>query len=116
MLRKLLIWPRFVLLSMRFLRAFLLGREGRRFFRVTPAEADEVRQRTEVELGPEVEVVAVGADLETLRRQSLLPFLGERGYDPALVRFSINRVIAWYQGEGYYNVAVETEEDDGVEF
>ena len=65
----------------------------------------------EIAAGSPVEVTVVGADLETLRREGLLAFMGDQGYDPALVAFSEQKVRTWYQSQGHYRVRVGTEEE-----
>lgn len=60
-----------------------------------------------IEVGPRVNVTVVGADLEELRRKNLLPFLGEQGFDEALVTQAVQRIKRYYQEKGYYRVEVE---------
>jgi outer membrane protein insertion porin family len=63
-----------------------------------------------IEVGPKVSVRIVGAEEKTLRRRGLLPFLGESGYDEALLLQASGRIRSYYQREGHYDVRVNTEE------
>ncbi len=63
-----------------------------------------------IEVGPKITLVVIGADEKTLRRKGLLPFLGESGYDEALVLQAVNRLKSYFQEQGHYDVSVETEE------
>lgn len=69
-----------------------------------------------VELGPRVEVTIVGADRRRLEKKGLLPFLGDEGYDEALVLQAVDKIKAWLQGEGHYEAQVDWHEEtkDGV--
>lgn len=73
-------------------------------------EANVVDLTFPIEIGPRIGVTVNGADERKLRREGLLPFLEAAGYDEALLLQAENRIEAWYQREGYYNVGVETEE------
>ena len=64
-----------------------------------------------VEAGPRVAVEVRGAELEELRKKGLLPFLDEDGYDSALLIRSRSRLVAYFQGKGYYQVRVELREE-----
>ncbi|HEV2845590.1 MAG TPA: POTRA domain-containing protein, partial [Thermoanaerobaculia bacterium] len=66
-----------------------------------------------VEIGPKVSVRIVGAEEKALRRKGLLPFLGESGYDEALLLQTSSRIRSHYQREGHYDVRVNTEEQRG---
>ncbi|HEX6903265.1 MAG TPA: outer membrane protein assembly factor BamA [Thermoanaerobaculia bacterium] len=63
-----------------------------------------------IEVGPEIVVEVRGADEETLRRKGLLPFLGESGYDEALLLQAAGRIKTEYQRQGHYDVRVDTDE------
>ncbi len=63
-----------------------------------------------IEIGPRITLVVVGADQKVLRRKNLLPFLGEAGYDEALVLQSVSRLKSYFQQEGHYDVRIETDE------
>jgi outer membrane protein insertion porin family len=63
-----------------------------------------------IEIGPRIALTVNGADEKKLRREGLLPFLGEAGYDEALLLQAEGRIEAWYQQQGHYYVEVETEE------
>ncbi|HEX2223146.1 MAG TPA: POTRA domain-containing protein, partial [Thermoanaerobaculia bacterium] len=80
------------------------------------AAANTVRLTYPVEVGPKIEVVVQGAELDRLRRNGLLPFLGEAGYDEALVLQAVSRIRNYYQRQGHYKVEVESREErqDGV--
>lgn len=60
-----------------------------------------------VEVGPEVRLEVVGVEREKLRKKNLLPFLGEDGYDEALVLQAEERIREFYQRQGHYGVSVE---------
>jgi outer membrane protein insertion porin family len=74
------------------------------------AATNSIKLTYPIEVGPKITLVVVGADERTLRRKGLLPFLGESGYDEALVLQAVSRVKSYYQEEGHYDVLVETEE------
>jgi outer membrane protein insertion porin family len=63
-----------------------------------------------IEVGPKITLRVLGADEKTLRRKGLLPFLGESGYDDALVLQAVNRLKSYFQEQGHFDVQVETEE------
>ncbi|HYX26773.1 MAG TPA: outer membrane protein assembly factor BamA [Thermoanaerobaculia bacterium] len=63
-----------------------------------------------IEIGPRISLQVLGADEKTLRRKGLLPFLGEAGYDEALVQQAVGRLKSYYQQQGHYDVKVTTEE------
>lgn len=69
-----------------------------------------------VRVGPRVEVEIVGAEEKELRKEDLLPFLGEEGYDEALVLQAVDRVRRHFQQQGHWRVRVDWHEDreDGV--
>lgn len=64
-----------------------------------------------IEIGPRISIVVLGADEKTLRRKGLLPFLGEAGYDEALVLQSVSRLKSYFQEQGHYDVQIETGEE-----
>jgi outer membrane protein insertion porin family len=64
-----------------------------------------------VEAGPRVEVVVEGAEIEKLRKEGLLPFLGDEGYDEALLLQAAGAIESWYQRRGHYDVEVATAEE-----
>lgn len=70
-----------------------------------------------VDVGPQLEVLLIGGDRKNLEEKGLLPFLGEQGYDDALVRQSIQRLRTYFQERGFYDVDVtsRTEEREGSE-
>lgn len=82
------------------------------------AAADAVFLTIPVSVGPRVSTQIVGADLETLKKKGLLPFLGPDGYDEALVDQAVEKIRATYQQQGHYQVAVVptlVDEGDRVE-
>ena len=74
-------------------------------------EANTVKLTYPIEIGPRISIVVVGADEKTLRRKGLLPFLGEAGYDEALVLQSVSRLKSYFQEQGHYDVQIETGEE-----
>jgi outer membrane protein insertion porin family len=52
-----------------------------------------------------------GADEKELKKHDLLPFLGDEGYDDAVVLLALDRIKRWYQERGYYHVQVERQEE-----
>ena len=64
-----------------------------------------------VTVGPRVEVSVEGADLEKLKKRDLVPFLGNDGYDEALLLQAVDRIEAYYQRQGHYRVRVETRQE-----
>lgn len=73
-------------------------------------ETNTVKLTYPIEIGPRITFVVVGADEKVLRRKKLLPFLDEAGYDEALVLQSVARLKSYFQGEGHYDVRIETDE------
>jgi outer membrane protein insertion porin family len=67
-----------------------------------------------ISIGPKISLVVAGGDEKKLRREGLLPFLGEAGYDEALVLQAQERIKTYYQQQGHYDVTVETEEKPGA--
>lgn len=60
-----------------------------------------------VDVHGKVTVRVEGADVRTLRRKDLLPFLGDQGYDEAVVLQAVGRITRFYQERGNYRVKVE---------
>ncbi|HSL83826.1 MAG TPA: POTRA domain-containing protein [Thermoanaerobaculia bacterium] len=79
-------------------------------------DAHEIDLVYPVEVGPRVEVEIVGAQRKELVRHDLLPFLGDEGYDEALVLQAVDRVTEYFQEKGHWQVEVGFEEElrDGV--
>ncbi|MFY9820665.1 MAG: outer membrane protein assembly factor BamA, partial [Thermoanaerobaculia bacterium] len=73
-------------------------------------KANTVKLTYPIEIGPKIVLKVLGAEEKTLRRKGLLPFLGEAGYDEALVQQAVGRLKSYYQQQGYYDVKVTTEE------
>ncbi len=97
------------------LQAWLIEQGHRAALVDAPAEAPDRQSRTvaltyPIEIGPRITVEVVGADLDELRRRDLLPFLGEQGYDEALIGQAVELIEQDYQRRGHYRVAVEREE------
>lgn len=94
------------------LQAWLV-QQGYRTARVDrPAEEIEresgtVRLVYPIEVGPKVNLQVIGADEKQLQRKNLLPFLGDQGYDEALVLQAVQRIKDYYQREGHYKVQVD---------
>jgi outer membrane protein insertion porin family len=63
-----------------------------------------------IDVGPHLVVEVLGGDFKQLRRKGLLPFLGDQGFDEALVQQALARIKAWYQQQGHYHVQVESSE------
>jgi outer membrane protein insertion porin family len=85
--------------------------------RVDPPEEDHddegnVKLTYPIEIGPKISLQVIGADEKTLRRKGLLPFLGEAGYDEALVLQAVGRLKSDYQQQGHYDVKITTEEEE----
>ncbi|HSK79886.1 MAG TPA: outer membrane protein assembly factor BamA [Thermoanaerobaculia bacterium] len=97
------------------LQAWLV-RQGYGAARVDPPqevydpEANRVDLTYPIEIGPKIAVILNGADEKALRRRGLLTFLGQGGYDEALLLQSVNRIRTWYQQQGHYRVQVASEE------
>ncbi|HEX3551915.1 MAG TPA: outer membrane protein assembly factor BamA [Thermoanaerobaculia bacterium] len=72
--------------------------------------ANSVKLTYPIEIGPRISLQVIGADEKTLRRKGLLPFLGEAGYDEALVQQAVGRLKSYHQQQGHYDVKVTTEE------
>ncbi|HET9212468.1 MAG TPA: POTRA domain-containing protein [Thermoanaerobaculia bacterium] len=84
--------------------------------RVDPPREERERRANTVKLtypvviGPKIVLKVEGADEKKLRRQGLLPFFGESGFDEALVLQAQTRIKTWYQQQGHYDVRVDTGE------
>jgi outer membrane protein insertion porin family len=93
-----------------------LARNGYGQARVSsPQETYDKESRTvtltfPLEIGPKIVVEIQGATAKSLQRKGLLPFLGEGGYDEALVLQAVTRLKAYYQKQGNYDVTVEHDE------
>jgi outer membrane protein insertion porin family len=97
------------------LQRFLTGKGFRQAaVEVLPETRDAARHAVDlayrVVLGPRFELEVVGADRRQLEKRDLLPFLGEAGYDEALLLQTVAQIRAYYQERGYYRVDVRTEE------
>lgn len=98
------------------LESWLLGK-GHRAARVEPpeavydAETDRVAVTFPVSVGPRVEVEVTGAERERLRKQGLIPFLDDEGYDEALLLLAEQRIREDYQRRGHYDVEVTGREE-----
>jgi outer membrane protein insertion porin family len=74
------------------------------------AAANAVDLTFPIDVGPHLIVRVLGADLKKLKKSGLLPFLGEQGFDEALVQQALTRIKAWYQQQGHYHVSAEASE------
>lgn len=74
------------------------------------APPPKVRVVFPLDVGPKIEVRVVGGELEKLKKKGLLPFLGETGYDEALVLSAVAKIKDDYQRAGHYRVTVEHDE------
>src|SRR5262249_27996037 len=63
-----------------------------------------------IDVGPHLTVEVLGADAKKLRKAGLLPFLGDQGFDEALVQQALARIKASYQQQGHYHVRVDSAE------
>jgi outer membrane protein insertion porin family len=68
-----------------------------------------------VDVHGRVTLRVTGADLGTLRRKDLLPFLGDAGYDEAVVLQAVARITRFYQQRGHYRAQVEHREESSGE-
>ncbi len=66
-------------------------------------------------LGPKIEFSVRGVTLRELEKKDLVPFLGDSGYDEALVLQSVDRIRRYFQEKGHYHVAVNRTEERGPE-
>lgn len=63
-----------------------------------------------IEVGPRVLFEVEGAEVKKLRKAGLLPFLGEEGYDEALLLQAVDGIEAYYQRRGHYQARVTSNE------
>ncbi len=75
------------------------------------AEAARVDLAYRIERGPRLELRLVGAERDDLEKRDLLPFLGEAGYDEALLLQAAAQIRSSYQQRGHWQVRVETREE-----
>lgn len=75
------------------------------------AEAGTVHLTYPIAVGPRVELHVVGAEVKRLRKQDLLPFMEEQGYDEALVLQATARIKEHYQRQGHYKAQVDWKEE-----
>ena len=68
-----------------------------------------------VRLGPKIEFAVQGITLKELEKKDLVPFLGDSGYDEALVLQSIERIRRYFQAKGHYRVVVTRTEERSPE-
>ncbi|HEX4952457.1 MAG TPA: BamA/TamA family outer membrane protein [Thermoanaerobaculia bacterium] len=89
-----------------------LVRQGHGLARVeAPSEViDTASGRVELvyplAVGPKVELEVVGADRRDLEKRGFLPFLGDDGYEEALLLQSARRIRRFYQEKGFYRAKV----------
>lgn len=97
------------------LRTWLI-RQGYRTANVdTPEEVIDPEARTvrlvyPIEVGPRLELQVIGAEERQLRRRGLLPFLGDQGFDEALVLQATQRIKDDFQRQGHYEVEIDWDE------
>ena len=65
--------------------------------------------------GRKVEFSVQGITLRELEKKDLVPFLGDSGYDEALVLQSMERIRRHFQEKGHYRVAVNRTEERSAE-
>jgi outer membrane protein insertion porin family len=93
-----------------------LIQKGYRTARVDPpaeqidAAKNTVRLTYPVDVGVLVTLQVIGAEESQLRKRDLLPFLGDQGFDEALVLQATERIKDDYQRQGYYHVKIDWEE------
>lgn len=80
---------------------------------------DEATRRVDViypvEAGPQITFEVEGAEISRLRKQGLLPFLGDEGFDEALLLQAVDRIHTYFQEQGHYLVQVRTREEETPE-
>lgn len=97
-----------------------LIRQGYRTARVdvpeveTDPQTQTVRLVYPIEVGLRIELRVIGAEEKQLRRRALLPFLGDQGFDEALVLQSTQRIKSFYQRQGNYHVKIDWEDQDNA--
>jgi outer membrane protein insertion porin family len=72
------------------------------------AAKNQVAVTYPVRVGPKLVVEVTGASKQTLQKKGLLPFLGDEGYDEALVIQSVARIKDYLQQEGHYHAKVDS--------
>ncbi len=60
-----------------------------------------------VQMGPVITLQVIGAEEKQLRKRDLLPFLGNQGFDDALILQATERLTDDYQRQGYYKVKID---------
>ncbi len=86
--------------------------ETHRVARVGPFEAqidwdDAVVDITyQIDVGPRFHIEIHGADEKRLRRKGLAPFLKDTRYDEAILLRSVERIRAYYQKQGFFDVEI----------
>jgi outer membrane protein insertion porin family len=75
-----------------------------------PAAGERIDLRWIVRPGPRVVLTVEGADRRELEKRDLLPFLGDAGYDEALLLQSVAQIRRDFQERGHYRVEVTHEE------
>jgi outer membrane protein insertion porin family len=80
------------------------------------AAKNQVAVTFPVRVGPKLVVDVIGAAKDTLRRKDLLPFLGDEGYDEALVIQAVAKIKDYLQEQGHYHARVDSAEhrEDGI--
>jgi outer membrane protein insertion porin family len=68
-----------------------------------------------VRLGPKIVFTPHGITLKELEKKDLVPFLGDSGYDEALVLQSMERIRRHFQQSGHYHVTVTRTEERAPE-
>jgi outer membrane protein insertion porin family len=75
------------------------------------APSDRVDLLYTVRVGPKVTADIRGVDRKLLVKQDLLPFLGDEGYDEALVLQAAEKIRQYFQAKGHYQVRVDWHEE-----
>lgn len=60
-----------------------------------------------IDVHGKITLTVEGAELRTLRRKDLLPFLGDQGFDDAVLLQSVGRIKRFYQERGHYRGLVD---------
>jgi len=90
-----------------------LIQQGYRTARVdAPAEEIDAQKNAvvltyPVQMGPVITLQVIGAEEKQLRKRDLLPFLGNQGFDDALILQATQRLTDDYQRQGYYKVQIK---------
>jgi outer membrane protein insertion porin family len=66
-----------------------------------------------IDAGSHLVVEVLGGDFKKLKKAGLLPFLGDQGFDEALVQQALARLKTYYQQQGHYQVKVDAAEQRG---